>query len=162
GVSYLQFLRELVQAIDKDWSAVLTKLEDVRQTLSNRNAIIANVTLDSANWSHFQPKLSSFLASLPAAYAKIAQWSPTYDSTNQGLTIPAKVNYVAKGANLYDLGYHQHGSSAVINNFLQTTWLWERIRVQGGAYGGFSVFDNQSGTFSYLSYRDPNLLSTLD
>jgi Zn-dependent M16 (insulinase) family peptidase len=82
--------------------------------------------------------------------------------TNQGLTIPAKVNYVAKGANLYDLAYKQHGSAAVINNFLQTTWLWERVRVQGGAYGGFSVFDSLSGVFGYLSYRDPNLLSTLE
>jgi Zn-dependent M16 (insulinase) family peptidase len=34
--------------------------------------------------------------------------------------------------------------------------------VQGGAYGGFSTFDMTSGTFAYLSYRDPNLLASLD
>jgi Zn-dependent M16 (insulinase) family peptidase len=34
--------------------------------------------------------------------------------------------------------------------------------VQGGAYGGFCLFDHRSGIFSYLSYRDPNLLTTLD
>jgi hypothetical protein len=49
----------------------------------------------------------------------------------------------------------------VINNYLGTTWLWEKVRVQGGAYGGFSAFDNNSGTFTFLSYRDPNILSTL-
>ena len=42
------------------------------------------------------------------------------------------------------------------------TWLWEKVRVQGGAYGGFSVFDMKSGLFNYLSYRDPNLLLTLE
>ena len=31
----------------------------------------------------------------------------------------------------------------------------------GGAYGGFSTFDSTSGIFSFLSYRDPNLLNTL-
>lgn len=81
---------------------------------------------------------------------------------NEGLVIPAAVNYVGKGANLYDLGYQLDGSLYVVNKYLQTTWLWEKIRVQGGAYGGFSSFDRYSGVFSYLSYRDPNLLSTLE
>ena len=34
--------------------------------------------------------------------------------------------------------------------------------MQGGAYGGFCVFDRRSGVFAYLSYRDPNLLGTLE
>jgi hypothetical protein len=50
----------------------------------------------------------------------------------------------------------------VINNFLRTTWLWERVRVQGGAYGGSCSFDRRSGVFNFLSYRDPNLLATLE
>ena len=33
--------------------------------------------------------------------------------------------------------------------------------MQGGAYGGFSQFDRRSGVFTYLSYRDPNVLATL-
>jgi presequence protease len=78
------------------------------------------------------------------------------------LTIPAQVNYVGKGANLYKLGYEPDGSVNVINNYLGTTWLWEKVRVQGGAYGGFSQFDPTSGTFTFLSYRDPNILPTLE
>jgi len=50
---------------------------------------------------------------------------------------------------------------AVINNYLRTTWLWEKVRVQGGAYGGFCSFDMDSGVYSFLSYRDPNLAQTL-
>ncbi|NLG72573.1 MAG: hypothetical protein GX495_11115 [Chloroflexi bacterium] len=68
---------------------------------------------------------------------------------------------MAKGANLYELGYELDGSIHVITNYLGTTWMWERVRVQGGAYGGFSVFDRHSGIFSFLSYRDPNLVGTL-
>jgi Zn-dependent M16 (insulinase) family peptidase len=76
--------------------------------------------------------------------------------------VPTQVNYVGKGANLYKAGYELHGSSYVINKLLGTTWLWDRVRVSGGAYGGFSDFDSHSGMFTYLSYRDPNLLKTLD
>ena len=71
------------------------------------------------------------------------------------------MNYVGKGANLYDAGYELNGSAYVINKLLGTTWLWDRVRVSGGAYGGFSDFDSHSGMFSYLSYRDPNLLKTV-
>ena len=74
-----------------------------------------------------------------------------------------QVNYVGKAGNLYeDAGYKLHGSSYVINKLLGTTWLWDRVRVSGGAYGGFSDFDPHSGMFTFLSYRDPNLLKTVD
>ena len=60
------------------------------------------------------------------------------------------------------LGYYRHGSIIPIINYLRTTWLWERVRVHGGAYGGFCAFDWRSGAFAFLSYRDPNLLETID
>lgn len=41
-------------------------------------------------------------------------------------------------------------------------YLWDYVRVMGGAYGGFCTFSPYSGFFSYLSYRDPNLAKTLD
>ena len=69
---------------------------------------------------------------------------------------------MGKAANLYqDAGYQLSGSAYVVNKHLGTTWLWDRVRVSGGAYGGFSDFDTHSGMFSYLSYRDPNLTKTV-
>jgi Zn-dependent M16 (insulinase) family peptidase len=123
--------------------------------------MIYNVTLDAANWDVFRPQLVDFAAALPADCANHVSWSPQMTPRAEGLAIPAQVNYVGKGANLYRLGYELDGSVAVITRFLRTTWLWEKIRVQGGAYGGFCSFDRHAGVFSYLSYRDPNLWQTL-
>lgn len=65
-----------------------------------------------------------------------------------------QVNYVGKAANLYeDAGYELHGAAYVINNNLGMSHLWDRVRVMGGAYGGFCSFDSYSGMFQYLSYR---------
>ena len=124
--------------------------------------MLVNVTLDVDNWRTFKPQLDGFLETLPANPIELPEWIPSPLPVNEGLTIPAHVNYVAKGANLYKLGYHANGSISVITNSLRTTWLWEKVRVQGGAYGGFCLFRKQSGVFSYLSYRDPNLTATLD
>ena len=45
--------------------------------------------------------------------------------------------------------------------YLRTTWLWEQVRVLGGAYGGFCNYGRLSGLMSFGSYRDPNVTSTL-
>jgi Zn-dependent M16 (insulinase) family peptidase len=180
GVSYLFFLRRLAEQVDKDWPAVLATLEAIRTKLLNRANAVVNVTLDRANWQTFQPVLNGFLASLPSGVPiptgaplpkevpsqPASVWKAPSDGPRgagpEGLTIPAQVNYVGKGANLYKLGYSLSGSALVIVNMLGTTWLWERVRVQGGAYGGFALFDHRSGTFTFVSYRDPNLLGTLE
>ena len=162
GLSYLFFLRDTIEQIDADWPAVLQQLEQVRGQLINRNQLVANVTLDRDNWQTVQPKLMEFIEALPAASADVKDWVPVGSQPNEGLTMPAQVNYVGKGANLYELGYKLHGSINVISNLLRTTYLWDRVRVQGGAYGGFCTFDSRSGVWTFLSYRDPNLIKTLN
>ena len=162
GVSYLQFLRRLVDEIDHDWDSVLARLEQVRQLLVNRDGMIANVTLDATNWSDFQEVLADFVAGLPVQTIQPAPWDITLDARNEGLTLPAQVNYVGKCANLYAAGYQLHGSISVITNYVRTGWLWDKVRAQGGAYGAFCRFGRHSGVFSFSSYRDPNLLQTLD
>lgn len=65
-----------------------------------------------------------------------------------------QVNYVGKAVNLYeDAGYKLNGSAYVIEKHLGTSWLWDKVRVVGGAYGGFCSFDSHSGMFTFLSYR---------
>ncbi|MFN2137352.1 MAG: insulinase family protein, partial [Candidatus Promineifilaceae bacterium] len=161
GLAQLFFLRDLEKALEEDWPSVLQQLEDTRQALINRNAMVINVTLDEENWQLLEPQLIPFIEALPAAEVIIQPRKPESLPRNEGLTIPAQVNYVGKGANLYELGYEFDGSISVISNFLRTTYLWEKIRIQGGAYGAFASFSRESGVFSYLSYRDPNFAGTL-
>lgn len=162
GIDYLFFLRSLAQEIESDWSSVVQRLEDIRRTLLNRSAMLVNVTVDQENWANLQTQLHAFLTDLPETSVEQHQWSPHAGERYEAFTFPSQVNYVGKGAHLYKLGYELHGSQTVISSYLNTTWLWERVRVRGGAYGGFSVFDPRSGVFTFVSYRDPNLLPTLE
>ncbi len=162
GFEYLFFVRGLVEKIETDWPSVVAALEAVYRVLVNRNALIANVTLDAANNAAFAPQLAAFIQSLPAGEVTPQKWTPNRAEKGEALTIPSQVNYVARGANLFELGYEPHGSVNAILNYTGLTYLWERVRVQGGAYGGFNRFNELSGTFAFGSYRDPNLLGTLD
>ncbi|HSG42484.1 MAG TPA: insulinase family protein [Anaerolineales bacterium] len=161
GIGYLFALRDLEKGINRRWPSILKKLVTMRDALINQNAMLCNVTVDSNNWNTFKPQLDSFLSALPSKDAKLSAFNFEATQTKEGLIIPAQVNYVGKGINLYDMGYEQDGSAMVVNGYLRMSYLWEKIRVQGGAYGGFSAFDDVSGVFTFLSYRDPNVVSTI-
>ncbi len=162
GISYLFFLRNLAKAIDTKWPQVLSDLQEIHRILINRNTMLVNATQDETGWLHFRPKMSMFLDSLPQSDGITDEWSPSQVPGFEGMTIPAHVNYVGKGVNLYKGGYRFHGSAHVISRFLRNSWLWDQVRVQGGAYGAFCLFDRLSGTITFVSYRDPNLLRTID
>ncbi len=162
GISYLFFLRQLVDQVENDWPAVLEKLEQIRALLINRSTMVFNVTVDERNWQQFSPQLDEFIATLPAAPPRLHTWAPTYRHGFEGLTAPARINYVGKAVNMFEHGYQLHGSIGVITRYLRTTWLWEQVRIKGGAYGCFCRFGRHSGIFALVSYRDPNLLNTLD
>ena len=62
---------------------------------------------------------------------------------------------------LYNAGYTYHGSQFVATRLLNNDFLWDRVRVQGGAYGAGCGFDRQHGTLVFTSYRDPRTVETL-
>lgn len=162
GVSYLLFLRQLVSQIETDWPRVRDRLLDLRRRLLNRHGLLVNLTLAGEDRAAISAGLQGLLAQLPAGAPADGAWQPALRTADEGLVIPAKVNYVGKAARLYDLGYEYDGSVNVISRYLRNTWLWDRIRVQGGAYGAFCSFDAFSGVFAFGSYRDPNLRQTLE
>ncbi|XP_027105923.1 presequence protease 1, chloroplastic/mitochondrial-like [Coffea arabica] len=163
GVSYLEFLRGLEEKVDNEWPEIASSLEEIRNSLFSKDRCLINLTADGKNLASAEKYISNFLDLLPrSSSVESFAWSARLPSTNEAIVIPTQVNYVGKAANLYDAGYQLKGSSYVISRYISNTWLWDRVRVSGGAYGGFCDFDTHSGVFSFLSYRDPNLLKTLE
>ena len=86
---------------------------------------------------------------------------PKLPRSCEGIAIPAQVCYVAK---VYPAPPYDDPVSPylmLLSRVLASGILYNRIRVQGGAYGGMSLYDPLGGHFAFLSYRDPHLLQTL-
>ncbi|XP_026401636.1 presequence protease 2, chloroplastic/mitochondrial-like [Papaver somniferum] len=162
GLSYLEFLKSLEQRVDEDWAGISSSLEEIRRSLLSKKGCLVNMTADGKNLANSEKFVSKFLNLLPSTPPTGNTWSARLSPGNEAIVIPTQVNYVGKAANIYETGYQLNGSAYVISKHISNTWLWDRVRVSGGAYGGFCNFDTHSGVFSYLSYRDPNLLKTLD
>jgi len=177
GLSYLEFIRALEKRVDSDadesgWPSVARDLAAIRAALLRADGAVVNLTGDAAALAQARPHVDALLAALPENNADahpIQPWASGGGASlllplrNEALTVPTQVNYVGKAANLYeDANYELSGAAYVVEKHVGTSWLWDRVRVVGGAYGGFCSFDSHSGMFSYLSYRDPNLLETVE
>jgi hypothetical protein len=78
-----------------------------------------------------------------------------------GFRIPAQTGFAARGYRLGKLGLRFEGSMWLATSILTLGYLWNRIRVQGGAYGAGMQVDRSGNIFTY-SYRDPTPARTLD
>jgi Zn-dependent M16 (insulinase) family peptidase len=80
---------------------------------------------------------------------------------NTGIEINSSVNFVAKAWNVGALSADRLGRLLLLSRTLSTGYLWDKVRVEGGAYGGIAMVSGEHPVFACASYRDPNLSSTL-
>ena len=171
GVSYYETLKGLLDTAENDWPALEKRLEALRATLLAQDALVINLTGDDAVLPAASAAAAAFAARLPAtpaagAHVGATPWReaasllPTQD---EAFAITTQVNYVAAGAQLVPPGEEvDMGAMAVVARYLSSGYLWDNVRVVGGAYGGGCALNPLSGAFAFSSYRDPNLQGTLD
>ena len=105
--------------------------------------------------------IESFVKALPESEIGEAAAAPEGAKTDCAVEIPADVGFSALGGNLNTFGGKFSGAWPVLSSLMTYGYLWNAVRVQGGAYGtGMSVRSN--GDIFCYSYRDPNLMSSAD
>lgn len=161
GISQLQFVRSLLENFDQQWEKIQQNLQLLEKHIVTIDNLLCNLTCERSQWAAVKDAATCITDSLTSRSQAKQEWTLHRPITHEILVAPTAVNYVGKGSNLYTSDYTYHGSHAVITRYLRTTWLWEQVRVKGGAYGGFCSLDWMSGVYSFASYRDPRLLETI-
>lgn len=162
GVQQMLFVRQVEQLVLSDWDQVKQVLYAIRAAIFRASGVVTNITTTKSALSPATVALEEFLSKLPPGKSTAHQWPQIGKGGNEGIVIPSLVNYVAKGTSLFDHGYQAKGSMKVISKYLGSDYLWNQVRVLGGAYGAFCSFDRATGLFTLSSYRDPNLDKTLE
>ncbi len=160
GVSQLRFLDNLLKK--KDRGAVTDAMKQLHALVINRNKMILSITCEEPN--HYYDALDFFCKKLPAHTTPDADiaFVPTVASKPRGIEISSSVNYVARSWSLNKLDPLAMGQFFLMSRNLSTGFLWDKVRVEGGAYGGMALISSSHPLFSCASYRDPNLTRTLD
>lgn len=104
-------------------------------------------------------ELEKLICALPVNTVETASPLPLSDRNPCAIEIPSGVGYSAIGQNLYAAGSRFSGSCSVLSALMTYGYLWNMVRVQGGAYGTGMVV-RANGDLICYSYRDPNLENT--
>lgn len=137
------------------------KLAEVARKIFRANNVDIMFVGEEGELEAFENLMKPFVETWDATELSDDVLQITRLSGNDGIVTAGKVQYVAQGGNFIDHGFKHVGPMSVLETILRYEYLWIRIRVQGGAYGAFANFYDD-GNMIFCSYRDPNLLETLD
>jgi presequence protease len=161
GLTQYYFLEHLVRRLEVEPFDVLAEFRALADCLFRVGGMQVHVTGGEPELAACRAELGRLAEPLVAESAPLVRHVFERPPANEGWSVPSKVQYVGKAANLYDLGLEYHGSFAVLDTLMSRGYLWDKVRVQGAAYGCSMDLDFVTGTFRCLSYRDPNLARTL-
>ena len=137
------------------------KLAEVARKIFRANNVDIMFVGEEGELEAFENLMKPFVETWDATELSDDALQITRLSGNDGIVTAGKVQYVAQGGNFIDHGFKHVGPMSVLETILRYEYLWIRIRVQGGAYGAFANFYDD-GNMIFCSYRDPNLLETLN
>lgn len=167
GVDFYRFLCDLIDNFDERFDALQSRLRDVCSRVFTKRDVVASFTGSKADREIFfhmagdfglpgEARIFDGKPSAPAFGEKI----PEPVMKREAFIVPSDVCYVAKGSDVGALGAYA-GEWQVLASALSFDYLWNEVRVKGGAYGvGFRRTPEGFGRF--YSFRDPAVDPTLE
>ena len=150
GYTFLRYIHEMNSGFDERIDGFVSFAADLISRSCVRTGAYISVT-DSV-----PADMSRFISMLPegAERQKTAEYRSSLPAS-LGIQVPASVSHSVMAYDLGEAAISAEGSMSVAANILSLGYLWNEIRVKGGAYGA-SVNASRTGSFFCYSYRDPS------
>lgn len=150
GLSSALQVKKLVESFD----ALYPQFRTLCERFAQETAVQSRLTLSIS--SNIPVDAAAILAAYPVGTTVAdATAYVTNLPKKVGYKIPAQISFASLAYDYRKANMPYSGTASVIANILSLSYLWNEVRVQGGAYGaGLSISD--SGRMSTYSYRDPS------
>lgn len=161
GILHYHFLKDLMNSFDEKYDELIAKFNSLSKDIFVKEGLLASSTADIKGLSIFDKLISDFSFELKDKNDLVNTDSFTPSILNEGFTAPIDVNYCSCVGIMPPSKYKYSGATYVLLNIINTEYLWNNVRVLGGAYGSFARLSVE-GVFTLTSYRDPNCKNTYD
>ena len=158
GIAYYEFLKKVEQQLQQDPSVVIQALQETAHSILQQQNFTAVIGCSMDEKLEIEKLLFDFVNVFPIGQKQSAL-QPELSQTQEGFCIPSAVQYNVLSWDFADTDQVYHGSMQVLRTIITLEYLWNQVRVQGGAYGCGCNFQKNGGIYFY-SYRDPNLKQT--
>ena len=161
GIAFYRVVEDLEAHFEERFDDLTEKLERVRRIIFRPENMIVSVTCEAEGFEGIEASAAGLKKDLFPA-EKTESGSRTAPAPKrEGFMTPGQVQYVASAGDFRSRGFEYTGVLRILKTILNYDYLWQNLRVLGGAYGCMCEFRRTGGCY-LVSYRDPHLKNTLD
>ena len=153
GLEYYRWL--CAREAEWDWPRLRSELEGLLERVVSRKSLTLSLT--GPRSAQADAAAERLIEALPEREATAGEGVRAFKPLREGIVIPSDVGYAALGASVP--GYDS--SRQLASRVVSLGWLWNAVRVQGGAYG-VGMVARDSGFSGFYSYRDPSAERSLE
>lgn len=154
GVDFYLFLRDLLEHFDERVDGLRTKLAELAGRIFVANGCMASFTGSDEDFDAYWAAAGDLGLGAGDGAGRDALAVPAPCDRHEAFVIPSDICFAARACDPRRLGIDVTGAWAVAANALSYDYLWNEIRVKGGAYGcGFRAAGERQTAF--YTYRDP-------
>jgi hypothetical protein len=163
GLSLIRFVRSLGTRKPEELAELAERMQAIAAILFAREHLACAVTSEERAFAPVRDALLPYLGTLQRGAKGMVAAPLPFAATpaRLGWATSVPVAYVARVFRTVPFTHPDAAPLAVLAKLLRAGYLHREIREKGGAYGGLASCDPEAGTFSLLSYRDPQLARTL-
>ncbi len=161
GIPQYRLLEKLEGRFEEEKEGLVQKLELLVKSIFRPENFMMDYVGEEKGYQGLEELVQSFRGKLFTDPVEKEEFRPVLEKKNEGYLTSAQVQYVCRAGNFIRKGLPYTGALKVLKVMMGYDYLWNRVRVKGGAYGCMCSF-GKSGDSYFVSYRDPNLEKTVD
>jgi len=159
GIAFYEKVEELEEHFEERKEQLCLKLTELAKNIFRADNMMISYTAAKSGLAGLEEQIGLLAGRLPKETPENTPCILHCEKKNEGFKTASKVQYVARTGNFIDNGASYTGALQILKVILSYDYLWQNIRVKGGAYGCMSNF-TRIGDGYFVSYRDPNLRRT--
>lgn len=162
GLSQYRFIEELLENFDEKIDETIEIMQRLLRRIFVKERLLIDYTGTMEGLTEVKNISESFCEALP--YSNEVVKSATKIGCaplNEAFKTSGQVQFVCRAGNFKKKGLEYTGALKVLRVMMGYDYLWNNVRVKGGAYGCMSSFMRNGDCF-FVSYRDPNLQKTVE
>lgn len=162
GVTQYRLVAELAEHFEERKEELAENMNRLVRILFRKENLLVDYTASKEGYEKLPELVAEFKENLYAGEcdALKEKYRPVPVKRNEGFLTASQVQYVCRAGNFVTKGLSYTGALKVLRVMMSYDYLWNNVRVKGGAYGCMCSF-GKSGESYFVSYRDPNLKKTV-
>lgn len=159
--SAYEALKTADEHFESSYADIEKHLDSIYNKLFNRNNMILSITSDEDGLKKAQYYCDTLMSGMSAEKVEPYNWAMMPMAQKTAIAFPTESQYVEFGFNFNQIGEKVSGEDLVFAQILNEGYMYERIRLKGGAYGG-NMSISLNGNVHFSTNRDPNFKSSIE